>query len=71
MVIPDPRGVPWQQWADTVVGFNALLRNRIDPDSDWREFGETFCQYVPSVPYPEDFETWQEWAIAVKYALQD
>ncbi len=71
MLLPDPRGLQWRDWADTVVGFNPLLRNRIDPNESWEEFGQTFCQYVGNVPFPDGFDTWQEWVIAVKYALQD
>lgn len=71
MVFPDPRGLEWQDWADTVVGFTPELRNRIDPDEPWEDFAETFCQYVGGAPQPEFFETWQAWATAVKFALED
>lgn len=71
MIIPDPRGLTWQDWADTVVGFSPELRNKIDPDSDWRDFAETVSQYVGKVPRPDFFDSWQAWASAVVFTLRD
>ena len=71
MLLPDPRGLDWQEWADTVVGFNPDIRNRVDPDADWESFAERFCQYVGNAPMPRFFDTWQAWASAVILTLQD
>ena len=70
MLLPDPRGLEWQEWADTVVGYNPVLRNRIDPDDPWEEFAESFCQYVQNAPVPRFFDTWQAWVSAVISALK-
>lgn len=71
MILPDPMGLSWQDWADTVVGFNSSLRNTVPQDGPWREFARWFAQAEPKAPLESFFDTWQAWAAAVRFVLQD
>ncbi|MFZ5784024.1 MAG: hypothetical protein ACOY4R_27820 [Pseudomonadota bacterium] len=68
-VLPDPRGLSWQAWADTVCGFNRDIRNKVSPDDDWRTFAVRLIQFEPRAPQPDGFKTWQDWAVGVRLAL--
>lgn len=67
--VPNPDHMEWQDWADTVVGYNAPLRNRLSPDLPWKEFVERLAQVVSKTPYHEGFEDWRAWARALRNAL--
>lgn len=67
--IPNPYELDWQSWVDTVVGFNPSLRARISPDLDWQEFGRRLIEFQSQAPDPFDFESWQDWAAALKLCL--
>lgn len=68
-ILPDPRGLTWQDWADTVVGYIPVLRTQLDPTEDWREFARRFNETIQSAPMPVSFATWQDWVMAVKLSL--
>lgn len=70
VLLPDPRFMEWKPWVDTVTGYNAGLFSEADENMEWHEFGDAFCRRFPQAPTPEGFEAWQDWAIAVKLALQ-
>jgi hypothetical protein len=70
VVLPNPFMLDWGNWRDTVTGYNPGLINVIDPDTDYPEFAERFCQVVPEAPRPDVFPAWQDWAAATKHALQ-
>lgn len=59
----------WQDWLDTVVGYNADLVNQVSPDTDWVAFARRLTQSVPDSPAPEQFVGWPEWVRALKQAL--
>lgn len=69
-VVPDPQGMAWQDWCDTVVGFNDACRNQVSPDSSWEEFAERLTLIEPTTPRPDFFESWQAWAAALKRTIQ-
>lgn len=66
--IPRPDGMKWQEWVDNFVGYNRSTINRCSPSQDWREFADTLAQTESTVPYAEDFPTWQEWVDSMKQA---
>lgn len=70
VLLPDPFTLDWSGWAETVAGYNPGLASEVDLDGEWRAFAQDFCQAVPTAPDPELFEAWQDWALAVKLALQ-
>jgi hypothetical protein len=70
-VFPHPDTMEWQDWADSVVGFNNHigLAQKIDPNLGWYEFAERVAEAVPNTPHPEGFEDWRAWARSVRNAL--
>lgn len=66
-LIPDPIGLQWQDWADTVVGFNRGLIGRVGPESDWRSFADNLIRFEPTAPRHDMFDTWDAWARALKF----
>jgi len=66
--IPNPFGLDWRTWADTVVGFNPSLRPNVDPDEPWMIFADRLSLYEPATPRPISFRNWQDWACALKQA---
>jgi len=69
--IPNPYSTPWDLWISTLVGFNPSLISNISPDEPWREVADRLTQYEPAAPSPDFFETWQDWAAALKQAYPD
>ena len=69
VLLPDPYVLDWQPWADTVVGYNPGLIEEVNPDADWPDFAQRFCQAVPGAPEPDGHATWRSWALALKQAL--
>ncbi len=68
--LPDPYGMTWADWSDTVLGFSPSLRNRVSSDTDWQGFAHSMAQYVPNTPQPEAFSDWQGWAQALRWAIR-
>ena len=66
--IPNPYGITWQDWIDTLIGFNDSLRPNLPPDLPWREVADRLAQFEQAVPRPLSFGHWQEWAAALKQA---
>lgn len=64
-MLPYPRQMKWQDWVDTVVGYNPDLRNKVSPDSDWESFADKLTQFVPQTPSHRMFQDWQAWAEAL------
>lgn len=69
VMLPNPYTMPWQAWADTVVGYNPGLEEWVDPDEPWDQFAQRFCQAVPNTPRSDGFTDWRDWAAAAKSAL--
>ncbi len=65
-VMPNPAHMAWQDWADTVVGFNPVLRHRISSDLDWESFADQLTLFVPHTPDHKMFDDWRAWADALK-----
>jgi hypothetical protein len=70
VLLPNPDYMDWQPWAETVTGYNPGLASEVDPELPWQDFARYFCEAVPAAPQPEGFDAWQDWASAVKLALQ-
>jgi hypothetical protein len=70
VLLPDPYTMDWQPWAETVAGYNPGLASEVSPDDPWEEFAQRFCEAVPTAPQPGLFDTWQDWAAALKLALK-
>ena len=68
-VVPDPKGMQWQDWSDTVAGFNPGLVGRLPVESDWRAFADGLTLFEPAAPRHDIFDTWDAWARALKFAL--
>ena len=68
-LVPDPKGLQWQDWVDTVVGYNADLRNQVAPETDWRFFADFVTRAVPEAPRHDMFDTWDAWARALKFTV--
>lgn len=70
-VVTDPTTMEWQDWVETLVGMNPRLGlpRLVDPDLPWQEFADRLAQHVPDTPYGEDFDTWQDWALALRSSL--
>lgn len=69
--LPNPYGLDWQTWADTVVGFNDTIRSVVDPDLPWQEFAVRLAEFEPNSPQPDLFDAWEDWAAALKLAYPD
>lgn len=69
VLLPNPYTMDWQPWADTVAGYNPGLLELVNPDADWKDFAQRFCEAVPEAPQPDGHEFWQSWALALKQAL--
>lgn len=69
--IPNPYGIPWQTWVDTLVGFNPELLANISPDDPWEDVANRLVQYETQAPESRLFGSWQEWAAALKQAYPD
>ena len=67
-LLPHPDSLVWQDWLDTVVGYNADLTNRLAPDTEWSEFARRLLQFEPLAPPPEGFGDWRDWVRALKQA---
>lgn len=66
--LPIPDGLDWQDWADTVVWLNPSILNKVSPFSPWRDFADQLSLVEVDVPFADDFESWQEWVVALKLA---
>ena len=66
--IPNPYGITWRDWIDTLVGFNDSLRPNLSPDLPWREVADRLVEFEQAAPRPLSFSHWQEWAAALKQA---
>lgn len=66
--IPNPYGTTWQDFVDTLIGFNLSLRPNISPDQSWQEVADRLSQYEQAAPRALGFKDWQEWAAALKQA---
>jgi hypothetical protein len=64
--LPDPASMDWQDWVDSVVGFNPELRNKVSPDMEWELFADILAQHMPQTPNPDLFDDWRAWADALK-----
>lgn len=58
----------WQDWADSLLLLNYAIRTTADPDLEWRDFATRLGEFEACVPTPDFFETWEEWAEALKLA---
>lgn len=70
-VLPNPHGMTWQDWVDSAVGLNGRLGlpHLVDVNAPWQEFADQLALVVPDTPYGEDFDTWEDWADALRSAL--
>lgn len=68
-LLPYPDGLAWQDWLDTVVGYNTDLINQVPADLEWAPFALRLTQFVPDAPAPERFPDWREWVRGLKQAL--
>jgi hypothetical protein len=68
-LLPYPDFLSWQDWADTVVGYNEDLYNQVSPDLPWQDFARRIQLVAPDVPSPEGHEDWRRWVYATKQAL--
>lgn len=68
--LPNPYMMDWPNWAAFVVGYNPGLMDKVDPDIDWQVFAQRLRETVPEAPGPETFQSWQDWAVALKLVLQ-
>lgn len=66
--IPNPYGIRWQDWIDTLIGFNDSLRPNLSPDDPWRIVAQRLAETEPAAPRPDGFSHWTEWASALKQA---
>lgn len=67
--IPDPSGLSWLQWANTVTGFNPHFGQYVSPDMAWQDYARSLTYLEPLAPRADWFASWQEWAIALKQAI--
>jgi hypothetical protein len=70
VLLPDPSMMTWKDWVDTVAGFNPELLDWTNPNNDWIPFARQLCEAVTAAPQPDLFRSWQDWALALKQALQ-
>lgn len=69
-VIPDPRNLAWQLWAQQLILLNpGNLPTQVDARQDWKAFANKFTLIEPRVPRATFFEDWQGWASALRLAL--
>ena len=68
-LLPYPDAMAWQDWLETVVGYNEDLVNSISPDLEWQEFARRLPQFEPLAPAPEGFADWRDWVRALKQIL--
>lgn len=68
-VLPNPTSMSWRDWADSVVGYNSVLRNQVSSDLHWEDFATYLSRVVPETPNPRMFEDWRAWAEALRRAL--
>jgi hypothetical protein len=66
--VPHPFGIGWQDWVDTLIGFNDSIRPNVPPNLPWQEVAQRLAEFEPAVPRPDWFRTWQDWACALKQA---
>lgn len=69
-VVPQPLGLSFRDWADTVVGYNVALLNQLSSDMEWHEFAHRLALIYSETPRPEQFGDWESWAEALRTALQ-
>jgi hypothetical protein len=71
LIIPDPDFMGWTDWLDQVIGLNGVIPGGAasGEGDDWKGFSDRLSLFVPDTPYGEDFETWQEWARALRSSL--
>jgi len=66
--LPNPFTLEWDDWVDTVVGFNPQIRDQGDPDLPWQLFAQRLTKFAAATPGPELFDDWRSWADALKSA---
>ena len=69
MTIPDPQGLTWEQWANTVAGFNPTFGQYVDPSMSWDDYAQALHYLIPQAPQSGFFETWQDWATALRQVV--
>jgi len=67
--IPNPGNMQWEQWVDTVAGYNKFQTITVPYFSEdlWRALADALTLSEPLTPRHESFDNWQDWA----YALMD
>jgi hypothetical protein len=68
-VVPHIEGMTWQDFADTLIGYNASCRNSVSRAATWQEFAQQLAIVEPLTPRPEGFQHWQEWGAALKRSV--
>lgn len=63
MLIQDPRGLQFRQWATVVATDNSLGPVPID-EANWKLWAEAVVQTIPNAPNPAPFNDWRVWAQA-------
>jgi hypothetical protein len=69
--LPQPDFMDWEDWAQTVIGYNSRLglTRLMDENLPWEEFADWLCLSVPEAPRAAGFSDWREWAHALRRAL--
>ena len=68
-VVPQPQGMAFRDWADTVVGYNPELLTQVSGEMEWQEFAERLTLIYAKTPRPESFSNWEDWVDALRTAL--
>jgi len=70
LTIPHPYPLDWFDWLDTFVGLNVVIPGSAFSDnSDWMNFADRLSQFVPDTPTGSDFDSWQDWVLALRSSL--
>lgn len=67
-IVAYPAGMKFEDWAALLAETFSVVD--IPADLPWQEWGERFGDIANvDVPFPENFDTWQEWAERVVESL--
>jgi len=71
MIIPNPDGISWSRWAETLILNNGEIQNQlyVMPEMRWKEFAIRLSLIEAAAPRPEFFRDWRAWATALRRAL--
>lgn len=69
ITIPNPENLTWEQWANTVCGFNETFGQYVNPRMTWPKFAEALGYLIPQTPRPQLFRSWQAWACALQQVV--